>query len=74
MYITQRKSQGGGPEVGTDSRLRKGYLAYVLWGNFISIPMGECLYLSVPLVVSARKLENYLGEFHFFGSVEQPIC
>lgn len=42
-------------------------------GNFISMPRGERLYLSVPLVLSARMLENYLGEFHFFGLLNAKV-
>lgn len=43
-------------------------------GNFISMPMGECLYLSVAFVVSERMLENCLGDFHFLEPWTSPLA
>lgn len=49
----------------TDSRCRKGYLAYVLWGNLISMPVGGMSLSFCAFGVAERALESDLGEFHF---------
>lgn len=70
LYILLRESLG---ENGLTTALERLSGVCSLGGSHFHA-RGECLYLSVPLVLSERILENHLGAFHLLEPWTSPLA